>query len=206
MTYEIGSIFPEKLGGFEWRVLDMQDDKVLLLSEYVLEMRAFHKDHERVTWEKCTLRQYLNSEFLQKFSPEDMSRIAETNVSNFGNIWYWTKDQNDTTDKVFLLSLEEVDRYFGNSGDYINQRKKEFYEGKDDSEGEYIMNTHNETRKAYDIGNRDSDCCWWLRTSGAFTYCAASVLYCGGIYVLGGKVSDTYDTGVRPALWLNLLR
>ena len=113
-------------GGYDWRVLAAENSKALLISEYVLEKRSYDSDQEDITWERCTLRTYLNREFYNSFSSEDRNRIIETVNSNSNNLWYGTPGGNDTRDKIFLLSLEEADKYFGNSGDYLAKRRKFF--------------------------------------------------------------------------------
>jgi hypothetical protein len=88
----------------------------LLLSEKVLEQRPYHESFIDITWEQCTLRQYLNNEFLKIFSYADKSRIIKVSVPNYKNPWFDTFDVLDTSDYVFLLSLEEVVQYFGDVG------------------------------------------------------------------------------------------
>ena len=178
-------------GGYDWRILDVQDGKVLLLSEYLLETRAYHESEVNITWANSTLRQYLNSEFYNRFSAEEKARIAETRVLNNDNPWYDTKGGYSTFDKVFLLSVEEVVEYFGDSGQLKNRPR-----GKS-----YIDDKYNNARIAKCLGG---EVYWWLlRSSGYKSTYAASVSSFGILDVLGDGVyhSDGY---IRPALWLNL--
>jgi len=198
----LGAVIP--LGGYNWRVLDVQDGKALIITENIVEQRSYSVKLTQLTWETCTLRDYLNGEFLQKFTAEEQGRITETRVSNAVNLWYGTKGGNDTTDKVFLLSLEEVDKYFGDSGDYQEKRRKEY-------------NNHNrkwvEADNGYGFsnandGNRiakynDGASFWWLRSPGHDSFTAAHVDVDGSVYVVDG-FPVYIDGGVRPALWLNL--
>ena len=63
----------------EWIVLDVQDGKALLLSKYGLEMKQYNTEYTDITWETCTLRTWLNSDFLNKaFSSEEQSAILIT--------------------------------------------------------------------------------------------------------------------------------
>ena len=49
----------------EWTVLDRQEDRALLLSKYALDAMPFHEVEDwNVTWADCTLRSWLNGEFL----------------------------------------------------------------------------------------------------------------------------------------------
>ena len=96
-------------GPCEWRVLDVQNDKALILSENIIEKCKYNEEKTDVTWETCTLREYLNDEFLQKFTGEQQRRIVETRITNNDNLWYgynlWDgmKGGNDTTDKIWTI-------------------------------------------------------------------------------------------------------
>jgi len=209
---KVGSII--SFAKYNWRVLDVQGDKVLLLTEDVIEKRQYNMQPTYITWEACALRKYLNGEFLQKFTREEQSRIIETRASNPDNLWYGTHGGKATNDKIFLLSLEEVDRYFGNSGDYQGKRRKEYNGGKlvVDSKGFLFSNAHDNARVAKYKGEA---CRWWLRSPGSSSDCAAGVDDDGYVSVIGIKAYDifgdiginvllNYGGGVRPALWLNL--
>ena len=47
----------------EWIVLDVQDGKALLLSKYGLDVKLYNTGWTDITWETCTLRTWLNSDF-----------------------------------------------------------------------------------------------------------------------------------------------
>jgi len=200
ITPKKNSIIP--FGNYEWRVLDVQNDRALILSENIIEQRKYNEEFKGVTWEICTLRKYLNSEFIQKFTGEQQKRIVETRVTNNDNLWYGTKGGNDTMDRIFLLSLEEADKYFGDSGDYQNKRSKKLDNGKfvADNDGYGFCNTHDGNRMAK-LG--DKACWWWLRSPGGYGSDAVRVGSGGFVYVRGGSVIGS-GGGVRPALWLNL--
>jgi hypothetical protein len=169
----------------------VQGDKALIITEGVVEQRAYHNEQVDVTWETCSLRKYLNGEFLGKF---DSSRIASATNQNPDNPWYGTSGGNPTQDSVFLLSLDEVCRYFGDST--ANLRKKA-------STGSdyYIEDANDKNRMA----RNSNDSWWWLRSPGHNSNEAAFVSGDGGVYVGGFDVLEFSDSGgVRPALWLEL--
>jgi len=199
---EVGDTIP--FGDWDWRVLDVQDGRILIITESVIEKRPYNLEPAHVKWETCALRRYLNGEFLQKFTEDEQSRIAETSIRNPDNIWFETNGGNDTTDKVFLLSLEEVDGYFGDSGDYQNKRRKK-YEGQYPdgkwvpSDGGYAFSNANDSDR---IAKHDGQSPWWWLRSTGDSFNGASVNGDGSVFVYGG--SALYDTGgVRPVLWLN---
>ena len=208
ITVKAGSLY--KFAGYDWRVLKSEDSRLLLLSDKVLETRPYHQPGGEITWERCTLRQYLNSEFYDSLG-ESKLRIANTSNNNPNNLWYGTNGGGATTDKIFLLSLEEVDNYFGNSGDYINKRRKT-YEGTypngkwvTATDGWGLSNENDNSRIAK--GADGKAWWWWLRSPGGRSDLAALV-DAGGLVLVHGNVvsaeSGGVSGGVRPALWLNL--
>ncbi|MCL2678630.1 MAG: InlB B-repeat-containing protein [Clostridiales bacterium] len=182
-----------KFGGIDWRVLEVQAGKALLISEKVLENRKYDAELHNITWQHCDLREYLNGEFYNStFSAAEKARIATTQVKNDANPWYGISGGNGTSDKLFLLSLEEVVRYFGDSGKLAAE---------DGSMTSTINDQYNSARIAKDgDGNART---WWLRSPGSVTFNAASVVFNGWISVSGDSLYDA-NVGVRPALWLNL--
>ena len=196
----VGSIV--KFGDYDWcvLVLDVINSKMLLLSENILEQRAYHPCYGRATWENSMLRQYLNSEFINNFSRADRDKIAETKISNPDNLWYGTDGGNDTLDKIFVLNLEEADRYFGDSGDYLNKRRKEYADGKwiADDDGWILSNIHDDSRIARHNGSASF---WWLRSPGYSDCTVAYVSTTGNIPLNGDRVCIGRG-GVRPALWV----
>ncbi|MDR3277195.1 MAG: DUF6273 domain-containing protein [Oscillospiraceae bacterium] len=99
-------------GGYDWLVLKTENDKALLITKDIIEQRAYNSKYTSVTWETCDLRAWLNSDFYNKFSDSEKAMIAETRLTNPDNPSYGTDGGNDTDDKVFLLSLDEVNRHF----------------------------------------------------------------------------------------------
>ena len=115
----------EKLvfGEYEWRILDIQEDRILILAEEIIEQRDYHNKPGDVTWKECELRKYLNGEFYDSFSEKDRTRIIETLNKNPDNPWYESKGGQDTVDKIFLLSLDDVvKKYFGDSSKLLDER------------------------------------------------------------------------------------
>ena len=75
------------LAGIDWRVLAVENNKALLISEKTLEERPYNVEPKDITWEHCTLRQYLNGEFYNKLG-DVKSIIAETHNNNPNNPWH----------------------------------------------------------------------------------------------------------------------
>ncbi|MDR2570183.1 MAG: DUF6273 domain-containing protein [Oscillospiraceae bacterium] len=179
-------------GEHYWRVLDVQGSYALIMTEKVIEQRAYHHEMVDVTWETSTIRQYLNGDFLNSFSQTDRTRIRETTIANDNNQWFGTEAGNITTDRIFLLSIEEVVRYFGDSG-HLSR-------GVGEDWGD-INDHYNAVRVA--PGPSDTGPWWWLRSPGFRSNSAARVISDGRLNMAGLNVNFS-DCGVRPALWLNL--
>ena len=51
-------------GGKDWIVIDLvNDEKALIISEAIVEMKAFNVEFGSHTWENCDLREYLNGDY-----------------------------------------------------------------------------------------------------------------------------------------------
>lgn len=97
----------------EWIVLDKEDGKALLLTKESVGEKAYNDERVDITWEECTLRKWLNEDFYNdSFNKAQKSRICETTVKNEDNTEYNTGGGNNTTDKIFLLSIDEAEKYF----------------------------------------------------------------------------------------------
>jgi len=122
--------------------------------------------------------------------------ICQTIVQNDNNPWYGSAGGMETTDNVFLLSIAEAVRFFGDSGQLANRPT---------SVTSWINDEYNDRR----IARQDNGepFWWWLRSSGDMAHRAAFVNSMGYICV------DGYDTdsmrapgGVRPAVWAMWMR
>jgi len=222
-TPQQGSVI--KFGDHKWRVLEEKNGKILILSELTLETQGYHETEEAVTWAICTLREYLNGAFYDKFSHDEKSRIVEVKNRKLRNPWFYRQgisaDAKDTNDKIFLLSIEDVVCYFGDSGQLckgnprsvddfigqwgsdINPDLKAALQAEKSNKGIWISDCFNKTRVAYD--EEGNPAWWWLRSPGYFPSFAAIVSHDGRLFVVGQSadtesISDT--VGVRPALWL----
>jgi|GEM_PF-3368477 len=98
-----------EFGGYNWIVLEENDGKALVISENVLEDREYWPENDHpIPWQLCFVRGYLGNEFLRSFSSDDQKRIIQTHVAN---------SDDDTDDRIFLLSAEEVRKYFADDSD-----------------------------------------------------------------------------------------
>lgn len=180
--YPQNSGIPEPI---EWRVLSVESDRVLLISLYALDCVLYNEQYEDVIWSACTLRSWLNGEFIDAaFSPDEQRRIHMVTLSNPENPLFSTPGGADTVDRIFCLSTDEAERYFSSNDDRIC-KATEWAENK-----EIWIN---------DAGG----CWWWLRSPGKPEYSAVSVYGDGDINLWGDGVSIDRIC-VRPALYMKL--
>ena len=181
-----------QFGGYYWRVLDVDGSRALLLSEHILFQRNYRDillASVALTWENSDIRHYLNSDFFNRFVPQDRARIVTTTVINNDNPWFGTPGGNSTSDNIFLLSIEEVVRYFGDSGQLVNRPVDNWIHDEYDN-ARVARNLQGEARS------------WWLRSLGNYHLHAVSVHSDGRIIVSGGSKRSNH--GVRPAMWIYL--
>ncbi|MDR7855208.1 DUF6273 domain-containing protein [Tissierella sp.] len=199
---KIGSLL--SFGGYNWRVLDMQNNTALIITEEIIEHRSYHDAYKDITWADCALRKYLNGEFYDNFNTADKSRIIPVINKNPDNQWYGSKGGADTEDSIFLLSIEEVCKYFGDSSSNLYNRGKNqryWFQRKDE----------NNSKRIARIQGKEGAWWWWLRSPGRVNVKAVYIFGTDGNIgiqgnnILKGNISDGKCTGgVRPALWLRL--
>lgn len=110
-------------GKYEWQVLAVEDNRALIITKDCVAERAYNTTVKSITWkwwESCSLRSYLNGTWYNSaFNDNEKAKIRTTNVVNPYNSWYGTEGENDTKDKVFLLSGDEANEYFSSDNDRI---------------------------------------------------------------------------------------
>ena len=167
----------------KWRVLQSENGEAFLLSDVILDKQLYNENDKYVTWEKSSLRAWLNKKFINTaFSDEEKEKINITEIVNQDNPVYGIEGGNNTFDKIFLLSLSEVSE----------QQDGEKYGFLDD-----------EIRACGKSDFSKTVSWWWLRSPGRNSFSAAEVDCCGWILRCGVDVCYDSDS-VRPALHLNL--
>ena len=118
----------------------------------------------------------------EAFTEDEINSILSSHVTADQNSLYETPPGNETDDKLFLLSIDEVNRFF-------------------DSDIARKCASREQTLRAADRGGTVSTD-WWLRSPGwkgefvAYVTAYGSVNYDGEIY--------DEILPVRPAMWVNL--
>lgn len=179
----------------EWQVLAKENGRTLLISRYGLDQQKYNTEIEDITWENCTLRNWLNNNFYyEAFDAAEQNIIAEVTNTNpdsaahymrYGGVQYLGAfGGNATEDYVFLLSYEEAMDYYESDMD----RKC----------------TPTQYAKARGVPKNinTQTCSWWLRSPGVVQNNAMVAPYSADGRNFGTtKVNSPY-TAVRPAIWI----
>ncbi len=175
----------------EWVVLDVKDHKALVISKEGLDAIPYSTEQVDVSWETCSLRSWLNNEFISAaFTQQEQSAVLPTDVNNNNSQGYDNRipGGNNTKDKVFLLNFQEASGYFpdDNSRTCFSTA--------------YAVANGADTGSAEPVNGRQPGT-WWLRSPGNSQDRAARVATDGAI--IDSSVSGTRFV-VRPVFWLDL--
>lgn len=182
-TYEQDSIWDDKTtrekDPIRWIVLEKQDDRILVVSSLILDIHSYDESYsDVVTWEKCSLRRWLNNTFINNaFNATERKLILEAEVPADKHPDCDTDPGNATTDQIFLLSASEYLKYFTYDGisrfsDYADTMRED---------------------RRYQT--------WWLRTPGED---GQTEVFCDSGNMFDGSWYRDPDGGVRPAMWISL--
>ena len=99
-----------------WKVLIVRDRMAFIISSKKIRNIRYHKPGGSITWADCTLRKWLNNDFINGyFTLAEQARILPCMLNNDNNPKSNTPGGVPTTDKVFLLSINEANQLFSNN-------------------------------------------------------------------------------------------
>ena len=201
-----------------WRVLSAEDDQVLLLADRLLDCRPFHEEEEGVTWERSTIRSWLNGLgpeenlagldysaegagfFTAAFTEKEREAVRRSAVRNSGNYYFGTDCGEDTEDAVFLLSEEEVFSspdalsYGFQPSDAVGDLAKRI-----------VPTAYAQCRGAWrsSLEESEGNGFWFFRSNG---YTASNVVYAGELgYIYNRGIPVTCrDASIVPAIRVDL--
>ncbi|MBR6609437.1 MAG: hypothetical protein IKK99_04375, partial [Oscillospiraceae bacterium] len=164
---------------YKWLVLDVdtENKKALLIMDGYIDTMYMFADDEVHTWENSQIREYLNFQpnMDVMFTAEEQEFILETAVSNPANPKTGVSSGNDTTDRLFLLSAQEMEKYFENPEDRV------VYDAEGSPVGQY------------------------LRTAGGEeSYFAMIIQDNSGEIDYNGSYGYSGAYAIRPAMWVDV--
>ena len=211
----------------KWRVLDVNGDDALLLADKCLDARAYNTLNTSITWEKSTIRSWLNgygagentygtdyfgngASFMDMaFSAAEQAAIKTTAVDN-DNLtqgYYNSNYSSSYASNDSYGGSDTSDKLFLLSYAEVTNPDYGF-----DSDGDRYgtgnarigLNTTyaRTTRNAYNNPSYGNSVFWWLRSPGHYSNCALVVHY-GGSPQSNNSVGSA-RSAVRPALHISL--
>ncbi len=187
-TYEQDNNKKTKHEEIEWKVLEIKDNKALVISEYVIDTGAYNTEKGDIAWEKCTLRKWLNEDFINAaFGDNEKELIATTTLAAEKKPSNSTYTPAPTQDKIFILTAEEAEHYFP---ERENRKSR--------------VTAYTVGKEAKGYSDWDGFGTWWLRGAiGYFQNVSAQVdAYDGDIECNYTYVEEIQ--GIRPVMWIDL--
>lgn len=197
---EFGQYFSEgnSITPIRWKVLSVKGNEALLLSERVIDYVFYHRKREAILWDECDMRKWLGNTFFSfAFTPEEQQIIIDKELSTLRytpGFLYNSKETITTHDRVFLLSIDEVNEYLP--------------EGEREASPTLLycdIYNHVNAKYSYllDI-NPESFTDWVLRSGATSGNAAVSIINRFGD-ITGGRITWVNSPfGVRPAIWISI--
>lgn len=181
----------------KWKVLQNDGNTLMVMADLALDCKKYDDQQKDVTWETCTLREWLNSSFYNTaFNFSEQSAIVEQNIMNEANPFNGTEGGNDTNDKIYQLSVGEARNetygFCSNENTYSASRTIKTSD---------FANARGAARET--MSDWKDNSFWWLRSPGADNVHALSVETVGYITKNGDWVI-TRNMGVSPVLHINV--
>ena len=173
----------------------------MLLADRMPDTCPFNDTYNDTSWSDCSLRRWLNGEFMSRaFTETEIAAIEETDVKNVANYYFGTDCGPDTKDRVFVLSESET---------FSSPLAVEYgFSDKDsgnDPARRFRSTLYAKCRGAWwsPVDKYRGVSFWFMRTVG---YTKANVVYVGesGDTYNRGIVVTCDDSAVLPAITLNL--
>lgn len=199
-----------------WRVLDIQENRALLLADRMPDCVPYNAADADATWDLSTLRSWLNGYgadaneqgidyrgigFIDRaFTAGERKAILPTLCENLPNQDYGTDSGADTEDCLFILSNADVFED-ADAGRYGFETSQDY----DDPAKRFTSTLYAKCMGAWwsPVEDYAGNSFWFMRTNG---YTPRNVTYVcdfGYIYSRGTLVTCA-DAGVLPAMWIDL--
>ncbi len=128
----------------KWLVLDKKGDTALVItdlgiSSYIFNQHQFDStDGSEITWRNCCLRSIMDNLYEKMFSTTEKTFILlSDNIVYKHSLTWGAYDMGIVKDKLFLLSVKEVEKYFtiDNQDCEVSNYVKEFIPNPNDKHG-----------------------------------------------------------------------
>lgn len=209
--YRVGDIiswgnYPNTSDGskrpIKWKILEIKEDNALLLCDNILDAKAYHNKRKKVTWKTSDIRKWLNEDFYDTaFDFKEKIYIRNMFIEVKNNLIYSIR-RNDIEDKIFLLSKEEVEKFFLKERDRkVQATNYALNRGVCPVEDEDYYFRMEYSKIVRYPKKYSTSYCWWLRSVEKCEF-RADIVYGDGTISRTGVYRN--DIGIRPALWIDL--
>ena len=171
----------------EWVVIEKSDRHLFVISKYAIDCIEFDTTFtsDALTWENSTIRRWLNRTFYtDALDPVEQMKIIET------------ENGEEVTDKVFLLSSEEIESFV----DFFDRTCAATEYAK--SKGAFTT----DSRPDYPELNVENACNWWTRTIGQGSRTVVCIDYEYGSAGSYGSPANDNNKAVRPAMKISIVK
>ena len=174
-TFEQDGITENGPESIQWTVLSKEEGRILVISKYILDWRPYHLVRVPITWEECSLRTWLNEDFLTAAFTEEEQMLIPAVTNPLGkNPNYGTAFGDPTQDRIFLLSPQELKQY--------------------------TLEKWQATAYAVAEGAAEEASQWWLRAPGSSLNNATRAAWHDGATLTDDYVNRR--SGLRPVMWI----
>ena len=183
-----------------WDVLDKDGDAMLLISHDVIDYQRFSDSYNCVIWEDSQIRTWLNEEFYtDAFDKETQARIKGYVTSGVDEANQ--ESRGDATDRIFLLSQKEIEKYYGHklpkAEALLCKPSKAVLQRYEEIKQQRVREKIPFAESAPDVTEGIS---WMLRSTGKSKN-HISIIRGDGYY---SQCMADYYQGVRPAMWIDV--
>ena len=221
-NYYINDVSGTTKEPIEWLIMKKEENRALLLSRYVLD-HQYYDDRKpskenfykpfNSNWIDSSLRRWLNDYFYKEaFNEKEKNIIQNTYLDNtyllIKSLDDYEQTYLNTTDKVFILSIDELTNYetFSSKNRKLTTRATE-YAKNHKVNGETLSLDKDVDRDEKHQKLSGDICAYWQRTSeksnAAYSFFTENETK-NDIEKIG-VLQSSYGTtmGVRPAIWVN---
>ncbi len=198
--YLANAVYWFKFEPIKWRILSESNGEALILCEMIIDSQQFDYDGSYSNdYANSTIRAWLNDNFYNTaFNNLQKEIIKTTTVDNGVESTGYTSNQNaceNTNDKIFLLSAEEVTtEEYGFSSDYMAY---DIARQKQNTDYAKVQGCFTDEDVSYN-GNG----LWWLRSPNDYSSYSARFVNVVGDFNIYEVIRA--DMGIVPALRIQL--
>ena len=140
----------------EWDIIGCEGNDVLLLSKYILDVGKINDCNKICKYENSMLRKKLLNMYNEYFDDKEKELLIERNNINYSSILDGENGSDITKEKLFVLSIDDIRKFFGDTDKPYGLLK---------SENTYYLNTRTDIQRLSNDLYLDNN--YFLRSVGS---------------------------------------